>query len=223
VFPSLKKTVYYPGCLTLRKLKDVYYNYKAIMCDLGIDFVVLDELKCCGYPALFSGYREDFEKLRDENKKLLRKHHVEKIITNCPHCMRMFKEFYNIPVEHISQTLAREKAKIPVLNEEEHVNFHDPCNLARIMHVTSEPRQVLKASGFRIFEMPENKERTLCCGSGCNNLKRNFPDLADKIAKTRIGQADQDTIITCCPYCYEHMKSNSKNIKVKEMSEVLVE
>jgi Fe-S oxidoreductase len=162
VFPSLKKTVYYPGCLTSRKLKEVYHNYKSILCDLGVDFIVLDELKCCGYPALFSGYRADFEKLRDENKKILKKNHVEKIITNCPHCMRMFKEFYNIPVEHISQTLAREKAKIPTLNEEEHVNFHDPCNLSRIMRITNEPRQVLKASGFRIFEMPENKEKTLC-------------------------------------------------------------
>lgn len=223
MFPKLKKTIYYPGCLTSKKLKEVYYNYKSILHDLGVDFIVLDELKCCGYPALFSGYREDFEKLRNENLKLLKKNRVEKIITNCPHCMRMFKEFYNIPVEHISQTLAREKRKIPTLNEEEEANFHDPCNLSRIMHIVNEPREVLKASGLHVVEMKENKDKTLCCGSGCDNLKRNFPTLANKMAKARVGQADTDTIITCCPYCYEHMKSNSKNIKIKEMSEVLVD
>ena len=218
-----KKTIYYPGCLTKGKLKEVYYNYRAILCDLGVDCVVLDELKCCGYPALFSGYKDDFEKLRDENLKILKKNKVEKIITNCPHCLRMFKEFYKIDAEHISQTIAREKRKLPVMNEDEEANFHDPCNLSRILKITTEPREVLKASGLDIKEMPENKEKTLCCGSGCNNLKRNFPALANKMAKTRIGQADTSTIITCCPYCYEHMKENSKNIKIKEMSEVLVD
>jgi hypothetical protein len=55
--------------------------------------------------------------------------------------------------------------------------------------------------GYRIEEMEHTKELARCCGMGGMIFYTNF-DLANRIARNRIGEADFD-ILTYCATCRE--------------------
>jgi Fe-S oxidoreductase len=223
--------LYYPGCLTKFVAKDLKEKYEKILRKIGIDFIELPEIeKCCGSPALKSGYFEDFKKLAEENLKIFKEHSVKKIITNCPACFMIFKKYYkeilgdkwDIEVEHISETI---NSKLKTQNSKlknEKVTFHDPCHLGRQMGIFEEPREIIKKLGYEISEMDLSRNESFCCGGG-GGVKSNEPELANKIAKDRIEQAKRTgakILVTNCPLCYLHLKENAKEIEVKELIEL---
>lgn len=216
------KVLYYPGCMTKTALPRILNNYKALLTDFGISFVILEELSCCGSPLLSAGYAQDFEDVKKQNLALIQKHGINRIITNCPHCYNIFKKHYGLEVEHITQTFGSHKHKISYKNREE-VTYHDPCLLARQNKVVDEPRALIRQTGFKIVEPPKTKGNTFCCGAG-GGVKQNFPELANKIAKERLRQINSKKVIVSCPYCYAHLQENAENKKsITEISEPLLE
>ncbi len=214
-----KNTLYYPGCLT--KILKLDENYKKILQKLEIQFITLEDTEfCCGSPIINVGYQEDFQKISGNNMDLFKKHKVSKIITSCPSCYNTFKKYYNIEVEHITQTILNNIDKLELKNFNEKITYHDPCYLGRYQNIYNEPREILKALNFEVIEMENNKENSLCCGAG-SGLQPNLPSIANKAAEVRLKQVKTSKLITTCPLCYQHFKNNS-NIKVLELSEVLI-
>jgi Fe-S oxidoreductase len=214
-------TLYYAGCLTKFAAPELEENYKKILVKLGIDFITTPEFNCCGSPVLNAGYEKDFKQLVNKNREIFNKYSIKRIITNCPACYNILKEEYSINVEHISQTLFRKLRKIKPIYKGE-ITYHDPCHLGRYADIYNEPRKVLEKLGFRVVEMEDTKEKALCCGGGAG-LKTNYPELANKIAKKRIGQCKTKKLVTVCPLCYKHLKENAKGTDVFELSELLTD
>ena len=216
-------TLYYPGCMTKYYLTEILNNYKSLLSDLGVEFITINELGCCGAPLLNAGYAHDFEEVKEKNLRILEKRGITKIITNCPHCYNIFRQYYGIKTEHTTQIFEANKRKLATEHNGEEAAYHDPCLLARKNKIIKEPREVMKQAGFKLIEPFRNKERTFCCGAG-GGLKQNSPQIADKIAKTRLRQLKSKKIIVSCPYCYAHFKENaSNNKKIIELSEVFTE
>lgn len=229
-------TLYYPGCLTKFVAKDLLDNYRKILKQSKIDFIELSALEvCCGSPALKAGYFDEFKKLAEKNSKIFKGHSVKRIITNCPACFMIFKKEYpvvlgqkwDIEVEHITQTIIRLKKILSGIRHSVsgiQCTYHDPCHLGRQMGVYDEPREIIKALGYKIKEMELNRLESFCCGGG-GGVKANEPLLANQIAQDRIKQAEQTEakcLITPCPLCYLNLKENSKNIEVKELSQLFL-
>lgn len=223
--------LYYPGCLTKFVAKDLGNKYKKILKKIGIDFIELGELEvCCGSPVLNAGYVEDAKKLAERNLKVFKEHSVKKIITSCPACFKTFSQDYpklvkwDVEVEHTTQTIARaiKEGKLKVKKLEGKVTYHDPCHLGRYSNVYEEPREIIKAVGLELVEMPLNREQSLCCGGG-GGVKANYPELAEAVAKERIEQVKSvaETVVSACPLCYMHLKSVAKNVKVLDISDVI--
>ena len=60
--------------------------------------------------------------------------------------------------------------------------YHDACSLQHGQHVTEPPRQLLKAAGFEVVEVPEGH---ICCGSaGTYNMLR--PHLAQQLQARKV-------------------------------------
>lgn len=227
---SGSNTLYYPGCLTKYVLKQEAENYKTILQHLNIDFIMLPNEFCCGSPVLNAGYESDAIKLARKNLELFKQHNIGKIITNCPACYHSFLNYKNmlpdwdIEVEHIIPFILKKIKHMDFPKKDEIVTYHDPCHLGRYSGIYEEPREIIRHLGYILVEMPHHHENSLCCGGG-GGLKANNPELANKIAKKRIKEAEDEgaiKIITPCPLCFAHIKENSK-IKVEELSKILVD
>jgi len=228
-----KNTVYYPGCLTKYALNPEAENYKKILNKLGVDFIILPDILCCGSPVLNAGYETEARKLARKNLEIFKKYNVRKIITNCPACFKTFLKDYKemlpdwkIEVEHAVFTILRylERKRI-VLEKKEKVTYHDPCHLGRHLGIYDEPREILERLGYEVVEMKNNRENALCCGGGAG-LRVNNPELANKIAKKRVKQARDigvKKIITTCPLCFAHLGENFSDIEVVEFSYAVAE
>ncbi|MDD4251169.1 MAG: (Fe-S)-binding protein [Candidatus ainarchaeum sp.] len=238
LFDKLKgmggNTLYYPGCLTKFVGKDLEDNYKKIFNKIGIDFIQLKDLEvCCGSPILNAGYKEEAINLARKNFKVFKEHGVKKIITACPSCYYMFDKIYpsllkdwDINVEHATQVIARaiKEKKINPKNINFDITYHDPCHLGRYSTVYSQPREIISSFG-NLKEMKLNKNYSFCCGGG-SGVKTNYPKLAKSASKERIKMAKEtnaDFLTTSCPMCFYHLKENAGDLKVKELSELLLE
>jgi Fe-S oxidoreductase len=225
--------LYYPGCLTKYVGKELKENYIKILQEIGIDFIQLtDKEVCCGSPIINSGHKQEAKELALKNKQIFKEHSVRKIITNCPACYYMFYKIYptlvedwDIEVEHITQTISKaiKENKIKINNLDIDITYHDPCHLGRSCGVYEEPREIVRKLG-QLKEMKLNKNYSLCCGGG-GGVKSNFLDLSNSVAEERIAMAKEtnaNCLTTSCPMCYLNLKENSKDLKVKEISQLIV-
>ncbi len=221
---SGSNTLYYPGCVTCYALPEIQATYEAVLRSAGIDFIMLPgEMLCCGSPVKRAGYLADFEQLKAQNLEIFARFSVRKIITNCPGCYHTLKYDYGLAVSHVSQALAavRPSKKGQQTADEAAITYHDPCHLGRWSGVYDEPRRLLAAAGWRVAELPDNREQSLCCGAG-GGLKSNHPDLANAIACRRLEMVRNGRLCTACPLCFVHFKENAGDVEVLEFSQALV-
>jgi Fe-S oxidoreductase len=211
----LGRTLYFPGCVTKYKLPKIQENYLAILKELGIEVVTLDSVFCCGLPALNKGYVEDFERLRYENMQLFKKNNISRIITNCPACTYMFKEYYEMPVQHVTEVIPEQEVK----EDRGEVSYHDPCHLARKCNITEAPRKIIQSIGFKLKENANSRKETMCCGTG--HIDTDKP-CARAIAEMRMKDFSTQKIITTCPLCYKQLKASAEEKEVFELSEVIM-
>jgi len=218
--------VYYPGCLTKFALPEIMKNYENILNRMGIDFIEIPEINCCGSPALSAGYKKDYESLKIKNKKIFKEYGTRKIFVNCPACFSVLNG-YGVPVEHLTKTILDNIKKLNISNKlKGKVTYHDPCHLGRYSNIYDEPRKILEMLGYKIVEMIHSRESSMCCGGG-GGLRTNFKDVSQKIRDMRLQEA-KDTgakiLITSCPMCYLHLKENEKKfgLKVYEISQVII-
>ena len=170
-----RNILYYPGCLTKFVLKDIVDNYRNILDQMNIDFITLKEKEvCCGSPVLNAGYEQDFDDLKRKNLQLFDEHGVKKIIVNCPSCYHIFSKYYNLKVEHITQTILKNIDYFDMRFNEK-ITYHDPCYLGRYSGIYEEPRKILRKIGFKVVELEKNKQDSLCCGGG-GGLKVKHPN-----------------------------------------------
>jgi Fe-S oxidoreductase len=216
------KILYYPGCNTRFSCSSIEQNYKQILEKLGIDYITIEEINCCGNSCLGAGFKEDFIDLIKKNKALFSKYNIKQIITNCPSCSLIFSEYYKIKTFHILEIISKNIHKFPQGKYSDPICYHDPCVLSRKKNIIDEPRKILEYLGFEIIEMDYNKRNTFCCGAG-GGVKLNYPDVSSDIAKKRLSFCKTGIMITSCSLCYCNLKENTpSNIKVMEISEVLL-
>lgn len=213
-------TLYYPGCVTQYALPDVAQRYETLLRQAGVDFIVLPgETLCCGSPVKRAGYAADFAELRAKNLAVFARFSVRKVITNCPGCYHTLKHDYGLDAYHASQLLAPERVHGQAQATD--LTYHDPCHLGRWSGLYDEPRRLLAAAGWQVTELPDNRERSLCCGAG-GGVKANFPELAAAVARQRLAQVENGRLCTACPLCYAHLREHSDGIEVLELSQALM-
>ena len=224
-------TLYYPWCLTKIMLPDIEKNYETILHELGIDFIKLsDKEYCCWSPVLRAWMRSAYENIKAKNIEIFKQHAVWLIITNCPACYNMLKyeykleEDHGIKVEHITQTIKRNEKKLKNKELLKEITYHDPCHLWRLSGIYEEPRELLKRMGYKVNELKENREHSLCCW-GWWGLVNNNPELSEKIAHQVLEQVENwKTMTSPCPMCYFQFKKHANDkIYVKEFSEIILE
>jgi len=198
--PENCETVLFPGCTFTGTrpdtLKLLFSHLKKAVPSLGI---VLD---CCCKPSHDLGKADFFQKMFSEMKQFLVAHGIKKIITTCPNCHIIFKNYGNpLKVEIVYETLLN--TKLPTINQAKKlpaVSVHDPCVLRRESSIQNAVRELALAKGFKIEEMPHHRNNTYCCGEG-GTVGFVMKELSNQWGNLRVHEADGRRLLTYCAGC----------------------
>ncbi len=116
------------------------------------------------------------------------------------------------------------------------VTYHDPCHLGRYNDEYEAPRELIRATGSDLYEMPRNRDDSFCCGGGGGGLWMDFEE-EPKPSEERIREALEDTepgdeiekFVVACPMCMTMYEDGRKtgdfedDIEIVDVAELLVE
>jgi Fe-S oxidoreductase len=116
------------------------------------------------------------------------------------------------------------------------VTYHDPCHLGRYNDEYEAPRDLIRATGSELVEMPRNRKNSFCCGGGGGGLWMEF-DEEPKPSEERLREATEDTtagsavekFVVACPMCMTMYEDGRKtggyedDLEIVDVAELLVE
>lgn len=228
--------LYYPGCNANYNGPKIIRTMKAIFSKLKIDFHVVDEDACCGYPLYETGQMKDMKDAADRTLAIIKKYNPRVIITACPGCLNAFKNIYpEIGFSHGLKFMDVSEFLLPLLEKKlsslnKTITWHDPCVLGRHLGIYEEPRKLIKMiPEINFTEMKLHHERAKCCGASLAMVPR-MNEMSLQVAMDRINEVKEigaEEIITSCPACYSNLKRSAsftqQDVKVKFITELINE
>jgi len=242
-FTEGTEILYFPGCYPSYdpRMKRVARATATILAKAGVDFGILSEKEsCCGESIRKTGDEELFKRLAKENIRAFIDNGVKKILVSSPHCYHTFKNEYpefmvNFEVIHISQYLFEliDGGRLKIAKDfRKNITYHDPCYLGRHNGIYDEPREALKRiPGLELDEMPDSREKSLCCGGGGGRIWMETPR-EERFSDLRLEQAKgigAEVLATSCPYCITNFEDSRVNmeyenvLEIKDITEIIEE
>ena len=224
-FPLQAEVVYFTGCTSSYREKEIAVTTVELLNKLGVNYTVLQDERCCGSVLLRLGRDKVFADLTEHNIESVKQSGAKTVITACAGCYRTWKVdvveagyTYDFQVLHITEfldNLISEGITSFELKDQLRVTYHDPCHLGRHSEVYEAPRRVIESiDHVELVEMKTNKRYAHCCGSG-GGVKGTYGDLANEIAGNRVREAEEtgaELLLTACPFCYRGLKDGAKLI-----------
>ena len=142
----------------------------------------------------------------------------------------------DIAVQHYTQLIEEfvEDGLLDLGSLDRTVTYHDPCHLGRYNDEYEAPRELVRATGADLVEMPRNREDAFCCGGGGGGLWLDY-DEEVKPSEERLREAVVDTedepeeFVVACPMCMTMFEDGRKtggyedDIDVVDLLELLLE
>ncbi|MGE5381737.1 MAG: heterodisulfide reductase-related iron-sulfur binding cluster [Methylocystaceae bacterium] len=197
------------------------------------------EEQCCGDPARRLGNEYLYQTLAVQNIESFNKYGVKKIICLCPHGFNTIKNEYpdlggNYEVVHSTELLARllAEGKLKPKSGSRRIGYHDSCFLGRHNGIYGAPRDVIKATGGNIIEMPKSEHNGFCCGAGGGRMWMEETPIPghmriNEARSTQLKETNPDEVVVNCPFCMTMITdgmtvlSSEDPIKVYDVCEVL--
>jgi heterodisulfide reductase subunit D len=237
--PRQAKTVYFIGCTPSYRQHSVAESTIKLFTEANEDFTLLGDEWCCGSVLLRLGYEDLGREVMKHNIDEIKRTGAETLVTSCAGCYRTFKETYQkqtqsedlaLKILHTTELLDQlvEKGKIDFSAKKKvRITYHDPCHLGRHGGIYESPRRLIeRINGVDLVEMKTNRSYAHCCGAG-GGVKSTNPDLANRVARERIGEALEakaDLLLTACPFCKTNLTDGSNDlIKVADIVEYLAD
>ena len=191
-------------------LKDITLKTAEVFHKADLDFGILFDGECnSGNDIRRIGEEGLYEMLSEKNISTIEKSNFQKIITTDPHSYNTLKNEYefskNFPIMHYSELIEQliMSGRLNLINKLDlKVTYHDPCYLGRYNNIYKSPRNVIKATGCELIEMPRHEDRAFCCGAGGGRIWMSEDDINERPSEIRIREAAEldgvsDFIVTC--------------------------
>jgi len=111
--------------------------------------------------------------------------------------------------------------------------YHDPCHLGRFNKEYDAPRELLRATGCELIEMPRSRDNSFCCGAGGGRIWMPDPVGKETPAQIRIREAARieglEVFVVACPKDLTMFEDavkttgNEGRIVVRELIELIEE
>ncbi|MFH1532311.1 MAG: (Fe-S)-binding protein [Pseudomonadota bacterium] len=182
---------------------------------LGVEPVVSREERCCGHDLLWTGDRENFERLARHNVELFARSGATTLVAPCAECLRTWKidyaPYFQGPLPktlHFTEYLAGNLEGLEFKGgAARKVTFQDPCRLGRQLGIYDAPRTVIAAlPETELVEMRHSRKNSTCCAGGpWSSCDRH----AKEVQTRRLREArttGAEVLVTSCPKCQVHFK-----------------
>jgi Fe-S oxidoreductase len=210
--PKESNTLFFMGCLSTIRIPNYTEHALEYLLKNNVDFTILDQEICCGWPWYISGSPKEYEIAKKENIEIFKNY--EKIICLCPACFYLFKTDYapeidkDIEIMYISDYLKPSNEK-----KSGTVAFQHLCQLMNRGRkgVDKSVEDIFKKSGYSVVNVPH-----WCCGGGIGYMHRT--DVINAIAEKRMSDFDKDEIdyvTTYCVSCWWILTRFGKKYKIK--------
>jgi|TARA_B100000315_G_C14584889_1_gene592466 glycolate oxidase iron-sulfur subunit len=212
---SNQKVVFFGGCMINYYYPEVGKISVDILKNNGFNVIINDE-KCCGIPAKFSGDIKSATVNAKENLKNFTGNEI--IVTACPTCALAWKEYPDLfkgKLRKKASKLASSTFEITdfflkhcnkkVKGIKNKIAYHQPCHLKNGLGKKHDLEGILEFVGEGEYVEIEDR----CCGFG-GTFSYEHPDLAEKINDSRIdgiNESGVDVIVTPCPGCKYFIKA----------------
>ena len=235
--------LFYVGCAGSfnDRNKKITKAFAEILIRAGIDFAILGKEELCnGETARRAGNEYLAKTMIDANIEVLKRYNVKKVLATCPHCFNTLKNEYpdfgfkaETVLHHtsfIDQLVNEGKLKINATDDKtQRIAFHDSCYLGRYNDVYDAPRNVLRATGAEVVEMPRSRSKGLCCGAGGARMWME-ETIGKRINVERVEEALElkPTVIAAgCPFCQVMLTDGVQGkaiegVQVLDVAEIVV-
>ena len=211
--PDKAEWVYFIGCTSNYRQKNLRDATIKFLKSAGIDFTLIDEHCCCS-PVIRTGQVSVVNDSMNYNITQILNANASKVITSCSGCYRTLKKDwvkfgaeYGFEIFHTTEIINKLLNEGRLIFKSEYnkiVTYHDPCHLGRHMDFYEIPRQIIeKIPGINLVEMERNKGNAWCCGAG-GGVKIGFPEWSVEVSKERLEEAKTtgaSIITSACPFC----------------------
>jgi Fe-S oxidoreductase len=220
--PDNAEWVYFIGCTSNYRQKNLRDATLRFLKKTGIDFTLIDE-HCCTSPLLRTGQYSPVKDFMNYNIQKIKEAGAKKLITSCAGCYRTLKNDFikhgvnhNLEIYHTSQLIYQllKEGKLFFRTEfKKKVTYHDPCHLGRHSGLYEEPREVYKQiPGIDFVEMKRNRQNAWCCGAG-GGVKIGYPEWSIEISKERLIEAKETgatVVSSTCPFCRTNLSDANR-------------
>ena len=208
----------------------------------GIEVHIPRSQSCCGALHLHAGFLEMARAQARGNIDAMLSPEFDAVVSNAAGCGAVMKEYAGLlehdveyaerakqfvaKVRDITEYLAEVGLREPTRRLNQRVTYSDPCHLAHAQGVRKAPRELLKAIGAELVEMPRSDT---CCGSaGVYNVVQN--ELSMKILDEKmeyVASVNPEILATANVGCMLQfaagMKRKGLNARVAHVVELLDE
>jgi glycolate dehydrogenase iron-sulfur subunit len=217
------------GCIASVAFAELNRATVRVLTKNGIEVVVPKGQTCCGALHAHAGELAKARELAKKNIDAMLAPGIDAVISNAAGCGCMMKEYGEL-LEHdkeyaekamkfaecvrdVNEYLNEIGLRTPSKKFAARVTYQDPCHLAHGQRVRSAPRDLLKAIGLDVVEMPRADD---CCGSaGTYNIVQN--ELSMKILDEKMGNVASvkpEIIATANVGCMLQLKAGVKRIGI---------
>ncbi len=175
------------GCIASVAFAELNRATVRVLQGNGVEVVVPPGQGCCGALHVHAGLREEARRLARINIDALRDGGFDAIVTNAAGCGSTLKEYGDLlagdatyaarahefekQVRDVNEFLAQLGLRPPARAWRRRVTYQDPCHLAHGQRIRQAPRELLRAAGAELVELPH---ADYCCGSaGVYNVVQN--------------------------------------------------
>ncbi|MDP6968968.1 MAG: (Fe-S)-binding protein [Gammaproteobacteria bacterium] len=240
--PKQPKVALFITCLVDAMRPSVGFATVKLLTAAGCQVEVPALQTCCGQPAYNSGAKQDTQKLARQNIKKFAD--FDYVIAPSGSCIGMLHQYPDLftqgSADHqAAEDLARRaweitsflvdvmQFKLPPLQQDIQVTYHDSCGGLRELGIQQQPRQLLaQVSGLNINEMCE---ADTCCGFGGTFCVK-FPDISNRMVSHKTANAEQSKAqlllggdLGCLMNMAGKLKRENSDLQTRHVTELLAD
>jgi L-lactate dehydrogenase complex protein LldE len=232
-------------CLVDQLYPDVGEAMVATLRRLGVEVSFNDAQTCCGQVAFNTGYRPEARAMAEHFIKVFESDQADFIVAPSGSCTAMVRNFYRelfhgsdddmwrkridgvrLRLREFSEFLVNDLAVEDVgARFPSRVTYHDACHLLRELHVSDQPRRLIRA--VRDVDFVEMEAPDTCCGFG-GTFSVKYGEISNAILQeklTRIADSGVEYVIANDSSCLMQIagglsRANSP-VKTMHLAELL--